>query len=641
MFFILIAIIYIMAFISDNEIEELQKTLTTREAAQEILDNFCSLLHDSFEIVPHPNAYTRREDRVSAALLSMTGEFRSWKPVNATANGNCLFNSASIVLTGNESLSGILRLLTVAELFAHSEFYANHPQISQFSQACIYSSSAIFNIFLSDDSATGVYKGNQENARLAIEVLAKATAKPYIFSSQFHILALASVIRMPIFSVYPDIPGMSAIRNAMHGVCYPRQMLVDGLTSCQQVDRIHIMWTTAAQKQMRGWRPNHFVPLLIRPNDQGESVPEFLSYAPEVRGGRKRPAQQSPYPKEDKKVQQSFQAKTSPPKIAPVIKVDDANCKQEDKNSPPRKTQQKHDIKLTQVKQQKLTSYTSSQKLSKPAPHGRGKLKHSERTNPLSIPKRIKIKKNKEKIVKDVSSTKAAKSPTISSFFKQADRPKDHEEQPRNIPKPSIYARNDKEQESEELFPLSGPRIEWYKEKGRNACTNISRSTEAGNINVTDDEAPQLVLGSTSGTIKENIKALLQKLGEGGSKNQQQHLEAMVTLGEYLIENGPIVATQEMAKKYKEVKGLVSQRVRSSRIIRSMSKHLNIAQIYVHGNGFVIENHGKQLLHLLGCIKKENNKDDSIIKEKVLEVIGKDFKDICEYLDSKRDRDTR
>ena len=43
-----------------------------------------------------------------------------------------------------------------------------------------------------------------------------------IFSSQFHILALASVIRRPIFSVYLDIPGITAIRNAMHGVQYLR-----------------------------------------------------------------------------------------------------------------------------------------------------------------------------------------------------------------------------------------------------------------------------------------------------------------------------------------------------------------------------------------------------------------------------------
>ena len=109
---------------------------------------------------------------------------------------------------------------------------------------------------------THTYAGNQDNALLAIEVLAKATAKPYIFSSQFHILALASVIRMPIFSVYPDIPSISAIKNAMHGVCYPRQR-IDDSSSNQEVDPVRIMWTRATPSQLRGWRPNHFVPLLI------------------------------------------------------------------------------------------------------------------------------------------------------------------------------------------------------------------------------------------------------------------------------------------------------------------------------------------------------------------------------------------
>jgi hypothetical protein len=147
-------------------------------------------------------------------------------------------------------------------------------------------------------------------------------------------------------------------------------------------------------------------------------------------------------------------------------------------------------------------------------------------------------------------------------------------------------------------------------------------------------------VGSISGNIKENLEVLLKKLGDAGSRKQQQHLEAMITLGEYLIENGPIIATQELARKYKEVKGVVSKRVRSSRIIRSMSKHLNIAQIYIHGQGFVIENRGRELLDLLGCIEKENTKDVNIIKEKVLQVIGDDFNVICEYLDSKRDKDT-
>ena len=82
--------------------------------------------------------------------------------------------------------------------------------------------------------------------------------------------------------------------------------------------------------------------------------------------------------------------------------------------------------------------------------------------------------------------------------------------------------------------------------KGRNAVTNISRSKDICNISfdIEDKKSTQLVLGPISGTIKENIDILLKKLGDAGSKKQQQHLEAMITLGEYLIENGPIIATQ-------------------------------------------------------------------------------------------------
>jgi hypothetical protein len=53
-----------------------------------------------------------------------------------------------------------------------------------------------------------------------------------------------------------------------------------------------------------------------------------------------------------------------------------------------------------------------------------------------------------------------------------------------------------------------------------------------------------------------------------------------------------------------------------------MSKHLNNVQIYKHGQGLVIENHGKELLDLLGCIEKEKNNNDNVVKEKVLQVIG-------------------
>ena len=59
--------------------------------------------------------------------------------------------------------------------------------------------------------------------------------------------------------------------------------------------------------------------------------------------------------------------------------------------------------------------------------------------------------------------------------------------------------------------------------------------------------APCLVTGS----IRENIDVLITKLGDAGSKKQQQHFEAIISVGNYLIENGPLVQTQQIAKRYK------------------------------------------------------------------------------------------
>ena len=185
----------------------------------------------------------------------MPEEFSTWIPLSSSANGNCRFNSASIFLVGNESLSGIMRLLTVAKLFANSNFYATHPQIAQFSQVSGYSKEAIFIMFLSDDTASRAYDGRASHAAYAIEVLAKETARPYVFSSQFHMLALSSVIGLPIFSVYPNIPGISCIKNSFHGICIPREHFLED-SSIVAADPIHIMWTRATHSPLRGWTPN-------------------------------------------------------------------------------------------------------------------------------------------------------------------------------------------------------------------------------------------------------------------------------------------------------------------------------------------------------------------------------------------------
>ncbi|KAJ7330628.1 hypothetical protein OS493_022243 [Desmophyllum pertusum] len=161
--------------------------------------------------------------------------------------------------------SYLLRLLTVSELFAYVNFYAQHPQFEEVSTAADYTTSAIICLFLSENKALDTYKGNFSSATQAIQVLAQQTAKSYVYSPQFHILALASVINKPIFVAYPDIPSVWRIKLACHGCFYPREALLnnasrEGLKS----ETIFVMWTRAERSPLEDWEPNHFVLLTKR-----------------------------------------------------------------------------------------------------------------------------------------------------------------------------------------------------------------------------------------------------------------------------------------------------------------------------------------------------------------------------------------
>ena len=115
----------------------------------------------------------------------------------------------------------------------------------------------------------------------------------------------------------------------------------------------------------------------------------------------------------------------------------------------------------------------------------------------------------------------------------------------------------------------------------------------------------------------------------------------MLTLAKYVIENGPIVATRDVAKIYKELKELKpSYRIESSKLLEIMGKHLNVAQIYIDGLAYILENPGDEVLRSLNAIHKISAVKQSTTNEKVREVIGNDFGIILQYLDSKRDRDT-
>ena len=167
------------------------------------------------------------------------------------------------------------------------------------------------------------------------------------------------------------------------------------------------------------------------------------------------------------------------------------------------------------------------------------------------------------------------------------------------------YGRDD--EDDEVLFPLSGPGFDWYRDKGVKLNANVGRTEERmrNSIIMEDNEIKGLVRGSATGSLSENIDVLIDKLSSPASSKQQDHLSAMMSIGYFIINNGPIIPTQVLAKKYKELKALKdSTRIESARLLEVLTKHLNVVQIYIEGKGYILENHGPEIVKIVNSFKK-------------------------------------
>ncbi|KAJ7391189.1 hypothetical protein OS493_019320 [Desmophyllum pertusum] len=149
-------------------------------------------------------------------------------PTKVTGDGNCLFNSASINLVGNEDLSVILRLLTAAELYLHANFYANHPRYNQPDMTMSEASKLM--VSLSVDISNG------RDRLVALRQQAMSTCKNKQWAGLVEMMALSTVTRNTVYSVYPN--ASPAMRPLFHGLIEPR---IAQDASCSSI--CYIMWS--------------------------------------------------------------------------------------------------------------------------------------------------------------------------------------------------------------------------------------------------------------------------------------------------------------------------------------------------------------------------------------------------------------
>ena len=89
------------------------------------------------------------EDQLSSALLP--SEEKGMKALQTTGDGNCLYNSASLLIEGDQSANHILRLLTAVELYLNPVYYTEHPKLANGRSSRFFDTS-IFTLLLSDSA---------------------------------------------------------------------------------------------------------------------------------------------------------------------------------------------------------------------------------------------------------------------------------------------------------------------------------------------------------------------------------------------------------------------------------------------------------------------------------------------------------
>lgn len=199
-------------------------------------------------------------DKISCHIIP--SKYADLVPIHSTGDGNCLFNSASLAICQNESRAIELRLRTCFELAKNRDFYKTHPVLVN--SRIPYHSGRNGPGFLSVETlcdltcfdASSSCEFGEKGFDAAFENEITRTSLNYSYSGTLQIMALASVLGVPIQTVYPD--QNHRLLPVYENVFQPRQ----GCHSANNVF-VWILWTNTQgwPDRSKEFTVNHFVPL--------------------------------------------------------------------------------------------------------------------------------------------------------------------------------------------------------------------------------------------------------------------------------------------------------------------------------------------------------------------------------------------
>ena len=176
----------------------------------------------------------------------------------ATGIGN--YNSTSLSLCGNESRCTSLRLLVASELFFNVEFYVTHEAFKMTAELTKIPENVLFPLALTTNGDRAIANGGSRID--AVKAEAVATCKDEDWGSLIHMMAMASVIRRPVYSLYPEVNFR--FHPLMMNLLKP-QISHSGDTSDKPV---YLLWSRDGNldnKPNVWYTPNHIVPVISVP----------------------------------------------------------------------------------------------------------------------------------------------------------------------------------------------------------------------------------------------------------------------------------------------------------------------------------------------------------------------------------------
>ena len=213
------------------------------------------------------------------------------------------------------------------------------------------------------------------------------------------------------------------------------------------------------------------------------------------------------------------------------------------------------------------------------------------------------------------------------------------------LPLSKVEESNFLEQESdnndeENPLPFLNLPSRWYEQQSRLAHSNLLRTERRlkNPVHINEDsEMISVNRSQVSGSLKDNTFFLKNRMkNEEPTSAIAVHLNAILSVANFICEHGPIVSAKDASKIYLQSKGLTSIKW-TNEFYEIVSKHLNVLQIYIHGRAYIVESSGLNMENVVQTIVTAANKD-IIVNNRIEERLQGIFKSCLQYLDTHRDR---